>query len=374
MLPLIALNDELQYWDGPFKVVFPLGPTPASFTARDQTTNTFAAAANLPLLGQFGLNEQRESAESSSLAAAAVARAGERGLREAVKTGFLRYFESKAAEEIGNASVAQLEEQRSIIEARLKAGAATNADVLRVAVAIANAKQQVLVARSQEMSTRSALLIAMGFDREQSDIELAEPSALEDTAALSVSEPEAQRLAIERRDEVQRSRYELESAVHARKAKRWGLLPQLDAEAAYVNVQGQAFAPENSGYAGLKVSWPIWEWGASWYAAEAAAKQAEAAEAAVEEAERDVRTDASNHVAQLEAAAAAVDVAQTAIASAEEAFRVTEALVKAGSGTTTDLLDAQAALTQARLNLVRARYERAIANVALERAVGAADH
>jgi outer membrane protein TolC len=70
------------------------------------------------------------------------------------------------------------------------------------------------------------------------------------------------------------------------------------------------------------------------------------------------------------AATNAVEVAQAAIQSAEEAYRVTDALVKAGSATTTDLLDAQSALTTSRLNLVRARYDLAIARVSLNRAVG----
>ena len=49
---------------------------------------------------------------------------------------------------------------------------------------------------------------------------------------------------------------------------------------------------------------------------------------------------------------------------------MTEAQVRAGAATTTDLLDAQAALTQARLNRARARYEEAIARVTLQRAIG----
>ena len=64
-----------------------------------------------------------------------------------------------------------------------------------------------------------------------------------------------------------------------------------------------------------------------------------------------------------------VQVAQTAIASAEEAYRVTSAQVNAGTATTTDLLDAQSALTTAKLNLARAQYERTIARVQLDRAV-----
>lgn len=75
--------------------------------------------------------------------------------------------------------------------------------------------------------------------------------------------------------------------------------------------------------------------------------------------------EVSERLDQLEAATAAIDVAGTAIASADESYRVTNALVQAGSGTTTDLLAAPSALTQAKLNLVRATYQQAQARVQL---------
>jgi outer membrane protein TolC len=66
-----------------------------------------------------------------------------------------------------------------------------------------------------------------------------------------------------------------------------------------------------------------------------------------------------------------VSAAQTAIQEAEEAYRVTASMVKAGAATTTDLLDAQSALTQAKLNLVRAKYQDLRARASLTRALGA---
>src|SRR5262249_52207139 len=83
-----------------------------------------------------------------------------------------------------------------------------------------------------------------------------------------------------------------------------------------------------------------------------------------------VESEVQSALAQSRAAAVAVDVAQQTIASAEEAYRVTDALTKAGAATTTDLLDAQAALTNARLNLLRARYALAIERVSLQRVMG----
>ena len=44
--------------------------------------------------------------------------------------------------------------------------------------------------------------------------------------------------------------------------------------------------------------------------------------------------------------------------------------MNAGAATTTDLLDSQAALTQARLNLVRAKYQDLRARAQLFRAIG----
>ena len=80
--------------------------------------------------------------------------------------------------------------------------------------------------------------------------------------------------------------------------------------------------------------------------------------------------EVTSRSAQLEAAASAVTVADQTIASAQEAYRVTEAQARAGAATVTDLMHSQSALTQARLNLARAQYEQAIARVELERAVG----
>ena len=84
-----------------------------------------------------------------------------------------------------------------------------------------------------------------------------------------------------------------------------------------------------------------------------------------------MRGEVSGRIDQLSAATAAIEVAKTALSSAEEAYRVTAEVVRAGSGTTTDLLDAQSALTQARLNLVRSKYQQALARVQLRRAMGA---
>lgn len=373
MLPSVYLSDEHQRYSEPFQIKFDLGipgaPVP-SLVGRELNTNTFVAAVQQPVIGLLRLFQDKVGLDDVAAAAHQGEKITEDAIVEAVQTGYLRYFEAKAAAEVARASISQLEEQHQVTEARVKAGAATTADVLRVDVAAANAKQQLITATTQQQVTSAALLLAMGFSAEDADVELVEPVQLEQASAPTLTERDAQHLAATNRPEVERARFEQSAAEHQATAKLFALLPEANLEAAYLHIQGQAFAPADSMYVGFKATWPIWEWGASWYQRQAALRNADAAAEARRDQERTVKTEASTRLAGLRSSAAAVEVAQTAIASAEEAWRVTQALVKAGSATTTDLLDAQSALTQAKLNLVRAAYQQAVARVALTRALG----
>ena len=148
------------------------------------------------------------------------------------------------------------------------------------------------------------------------------------------------------------------------------MLPDVDLEAGYIRTDGSIFNPANAGYVGLKGQWAIWEWGTTYYQRKSARAEAEAARFASAEQERRIGVEIASDLAQATSAAAAVDVAQQTIESAEEAYRVTKVSLQAGTATTTDLLDAQAALTQARLNLTRAEYEDALTRVTLRRGLG----
>jgi outer membrane protein len=372
MLPAVILNEELQVYTTPWTLDFPLPEmAPLAIQARNQVTNTFVAGLGQPVTGLLGLMESRAALESTAQSADSQIESGNAAIREAIQAGYLRYFEAKATEDIAKTSEAQLREQEQLTDVKMKAGVLTKADLLRLQVAEANANQQEIQAQAQEHITRAQLLTAMGFSPDDVGVTFVEPTALEQAPAPTLGESEAQQQAFHKRPEAVAKVYDLESAKHATRAKLYDFLPTVNLEAAYLNIQGQIFAQENSAYIGVKANWNIWEWGASWYALRAAEEQAEAARNAQEDIDRQVRVDASTKLFEVRAAQAAVSSAQAAIASAEESYRVNAELVRVGSATTTtELLDAQTALTTAKLNLVRATYEQAIAAVALHRAIG----
>jgi outer membrane protein len=382
MLPAIRLSEEYQHWDCPFAINFatfmggcsPTMPLPAGtmppLVARKQDTNSFVAVVNQPLVGLLHTGFDFAAQRSNAKAGDAQAKVAEAQVVQTVRTLYLQYFEAHALEEIAAASLGELNEQVTVAQARLKAGVITNADLLRVQVAAANARQQQIAAHTQGIVAKAHLLDAIGLDSHE-PVELVEPTSLLSMAQKPMPDLGAATAQAEsRRPEMTQVSESARAANHNSKARHLALLPEVDAEGGYVRTDGQLFAPPNQWFIGVKASWNIWEWGATFFAARAAAHNAEAAAIDRENEKHQVAVEVQTTAAQTEAAKVSVDVAQEAIGSAKEAYRVTEALLQAGSATTTDLLDSQNAFLTARLNLARAQYELAIQRVALARVMG----
>ncbi|MGB8298214.1 MAG: TolC family protein [Polyangia bacterium] len=367
LAPAIHLSDEYQHYNDAF--IVPMGGG-AVFPVRKQDTNLFTVAADQPLLGLLRLSADYESQQKGSEAGAAQVQSAELSLRQAVETLYLRVFEAKALEGTALASERELNDRLEVARAQLTTGVLTEADVLRVQVAAANARQQAIQAHSQELVSRAGLLALMGLPADDAGVTFVEPKSLLESGQKRPEPAAAQDQALSGRPEILQTRLSLEAGEHQRRARLYALLPEIDLEGAYLRSYGQIVLPTNSEFVGINAKWAIWEWGASYAAYRASQAQARAAAFDLESQKQQVRAEVTSGMAQLDAAASAISVAEQTIASAEEAYRVTQAQLQAGTATTTDLLEAQSALTQSRLNYLRAQYELAISRVNLRRALG----
>jgi len=369
MLPSIHVSEEYQLWNAPF--TFADVGFPGNSNIRNQNTNTLVVAGDQPLLGLIRLSHEHVAEGLRAEATEAQLVTARADLKAMVETQYLRLFEARALEDIAKASEAELGEQVTVTQARLNAGVLTTADLLRVQVAVANAKQQEILAHTQGEVARANLLGAVGLSQTDTHTMFGEPvTLLQRSHGTPPGLEDAERQALEARPELKSKRLLVDAAHRAENARLFSLIPDVDLEGAYIRTDGSIFNPANAAFVGIKASWALFESGASYYAQRAAVEQTAAAESDAENEKRMVGVEVSTDLAQVRASAAAVDVAQQTIASAEEAYRVMQALLKAGTATTTDLLDAEAALTQARLNLTRARYQQAVAVVALNRSLG----
>jgi outer membrane protein TolC len=367
LAPAIHLSDEYQHYNSAF--IVPMGGG-ALFPVRKQDTNLFTVAADQPLLGLLRLSADYESQQKGAEAGAAQVQSAELSLRQAVETVYLRVFEARALEGTALASERELNDRLEVARAQLATGVLTEADVLRVQVAVANARQQAIQAHAQELVARASLLALLGLPADDAGVTLVEPSSLLAPADRAPEAAVAQNQALSGRPEILQTRLSLEAGEHQRRARQYALLPEIDLEGAYLRSYGQVILPTNSAFVGINAKWAIWEWGASYAAYRASQAQARAAAFDLENQKQQIRAEVTAGMAQLDAAASAISVAEQAITSAQEAYRVTDAQLRAGTATTTDLLEAQSALTQARLNYLRAQYELAISRVNLRRALG----
>ena len=367
LAPAIHLGDEYQHYNSTFDAA--ISPV-ASFRVRGRDTNMFTVAADQPLLGLLRLSADYSGQQESAEAGAAQVESAELSLRQAVETLYLRVFEAKALEGTALASERELNDRLDVARAQLATGVLTEADVLRVQVAAANARQQAIQAHSQELVARAGLLALMGLPADDTGVTFAEPKSLLDSGQKPPEAAAAQDQALSGRPEILQTRLSLQVGEHQRRARLYALLPEIDLEGAYLRSYGQVIVPTNSAFIGLNAKWAIWEWGASYAAYRASQAQARAAAFDLENQKQQIRAEVTSTMAQLDAAASAISVAEQAITSAQEAYRVTDAQLQAGTATTTDLLEAQSALTQARLNYLRAQYELAISRVNLRRALG----
>jgi outer membrane protein TolC len=367
MLPRLSVSEEYQRYKDPFMVSF----GDLAFKARQRGTNSVSVAGAQPILGLIRLNEDRAAQARQADAARYDGEAAERTINAQVKTYYLQLFEARALAETAQASQATLNDQVAVADKKLAAGVLTRADVLRLQVAAANAKQEEISARAQERKVRASLLEELGLSAEGDSIDFAQPVALEAPVAPERAErANARTLALAQRPEVLSMNMQATSAEHRSRGRWLALMPEINLEAAYTHISGQILAPKDQIFVGVKADWAFWEWGATFMEGRSAAALRDAALADLDRTRRQVGVEVASRQADSSAAASAIEVSQLALQSAEEAFRVTQQGNRAGSATTTDLLDAEAALTRARLNVVRARYDYAIAQVALGYAMG----
>jgi outer membrane protein TolC len=122
--------------------------------------------------------------------------------------------------------------------------------------------------------------------------------------------------------------------------------------------------------ASINVMWPVFDGGRR----EAVVAQADASKRALEARARElddlVALEIRQRLAEVESSQAAIDAAEAAVRAATEARRVVEDRFAAGVATNTDVLDAQGAVLQARLDRTEALANAQVAAARLQHALG----
>jgi outer membrane protein len=269
-----------------------------------------------------------------------------------------------------------LVEARSHLEdtrANHEAGNASLADVLRADSAVSSTELALVRARSRETRLADELrtIARLPSDRELQigeDLETIEERPESLASLLS----EAYLLRPELRALGSLAGAERERATVA----RTGAFPRVNAFAVgqLANPNQREFPQveewDLGWYAGLEMNWGLTAIGSSLADARSAEARADSLDAEREALRDAIRTEVVDALESIHEADASIATTERGLDSAEEQYRVRRELYLAGRATASEVLDAETALTNARLDAIGARIDRRVADVELAHAVG----
>jgi outer membrane protein TolC len=365
-LPLLGLKSNVVFWNRAIEA--DLGPDVGKVTVRDRVTGTVDLQVSQPVTGAFAIGTlvERDRATADASRAQRDARRIEVAYRAA--EAYLAALQARTLGEIAAVTLQQLDADLQHARALVQGGMLQRVDVLRLEAEHARIEQQRLAAETSALAARRGLARLLGLP-DGSELALADV----DTAppVLALGEDEAVARARAGRAESRAAAATSRAAELGISVARSSYYPAVSLVGVYSRaVNAGLLGSADSAYVGVSVDWNLWDWGkrgADVDASRALRRQAQLEETALSE-QIAVDTRARWQAARL--ARATLEVADRGLAAATEAQRLQAARFAQGAVTTTEVVDAEAALATARSQAASARYQYLVAWMALNREVG----
>ena len=312
-------------------------------------------------LAKLGIDESKTSYEMERLDLALRVKEAYFGILEAEKA-------VQVAEQEVDALASHAKEARSFYDV----GLIPVNDVLETEVQLSNARYNLVRARNGLRLARSAFNVTLSRA-------INAPVRVEDVLTyepFAGSFEEEVQTAMENRPETKLIEIAIDQAEQQKRLARSDMFPDVYLNYDYIkegdsaDVSGSPFHDANRWEATASLTWTFWEWGKTHYAVQE--KESLLAELARsrEALEDSIRLEVKEAVLALQEAEENIPTTSKAIEQATENMRVSRERYKARVNTSTEVLDAQTLLTQARNNYYRALYDHHLAKARLERAVG----
>ncbi|MFC1896784.1 TolC family protein [Thermodesulfobacteriota bacterium] len=245
-------------------------------------------------------------------------------------------------------------------------------DVLKAELELANARQSLVEAKNQAKMARSAfnIILARPID---------EPVDIEDILAYepeTVAFQETVYKAMQLRPEIKLVDIDIQQTQQQVRIARSNYYPFISLNYDYIKegdeaeVSGGPYHDADRWQAAAICSWTFWDWGKTYYAIREKKSLAEELSKNRKALAENIFLDVKEAKLNMETAEKNIPTTEKAVLQGEENLRVNEEGYRAKVNTITDVLDAQALLTQARVNYYKALYGHNLAKAKLLRAVG----
>ena len=353
-------------------------PIPGNVVTFPIVLNTYNARATLqqPLFTGWKLQAAADNAEYQAEASRHDLAKDRTELIYNIKAAYWNLYRAREIKRLADENVNQITAHLMDVENLLKQGMATRNDVLKVQVQLSNSK--IL----QSDAGNNAQLAMLAFN---STIGL----PLETEVALASSPtsetkdfPEVSKLvtaAFEQRPEIQGMEWRLKATDAGITAAKGGWLPQvfLTGSYYYARPNPRIFPAKDefkdSWDIGISLQFDIWNNLTSLHQTNAATAQYEQTKDALSTLRDGITLEVTQNYLAFNQSKQRIRLSELGVEQASENYRVTAEKFKAGLTTNSELLDAEVALLQSKLQLTQALVEYGLAEARLEKAVGVAE-
>jgi len=346
------------------------GNTPIDISTRDNFE--WAGTVKQPIFKGFAIVSSYELAKLGVDQAKTEVDLEKLNLALRVKEAYFNVLGSDKALEVARQATeslaAHVEEVRSFYEMDL---VAVN-DVLKAEVELGNADYELVKVNNAARQARAALntLMVRPIDA---------PVVLEDILVYSPERGDFEEYvhrALDNRPEIKALDMGTLQVDQEIRLARSGMYPEIGLQYQYIkegdtyDVSGSRFHEPNRWEASAVLSWTFWEWGKTHYAVKEKRSIRKELEDLRKALEDDIRLEVKSALLELDQAEKNIPTAAKAVEQGEENLRASRERYRAQVSTSTEVLDAQTLLTQAKLNYYRALYGHNLARARIQRALG----
>ena len=308
-----------------------------------------------------------------------------------VATAYINAFEQKSTWSVNLDTFANLKEHEQLISDLYSAGSKAKIDLLRAQVETSNANQDAIRAQASYEVALTDLAVLMSLDSaatlDDTDLSIINPTSTEDPNANPISSDSLVKafslndetfdienyidLAEQNRANLKADNIRIQRAEELVKSAKAAYKPSVSASASTgLNARSKEWDPTSNVAAGVSASWNIFDNKITKSRVEEAKLEVERLEFALKSDLDSARSDVISACKNLKTALVRLQTTDLAVKLAEEERFIASERYRAGEGILLDILDAEVALKEARLNHLNAYCDAARYRFALNHAIG----
>jgi outer membrane protein len=289
------------------------------------------------------------------------------------KNAYFKLLQNQKLYDIAQKTVVQINAQKEVADNFYQVGMTPLNDLLQAQVELANAKQELIVARNNFENAESDFntLLRRPINTPVVLKDIIDYSPFEESLDYCLTEAEKNRFEIKVAD------MEVEIAQKELDLTKKDYYPSIDLQGNYfkygteweVNGGNGIYDPEGWNIQAV-AKWNFWEWGRTSYGVKEKHSRLSQAQLNKDEIIDNINMEVKNAYLRTQEAERAIKTVETAIEQAKENFRINQERYKEQISTQTDVLIAQTLLSRTMTNYYNALYVFKISKATLYRAIG----